>query len=425
MCQSTAEKEYISVTVHNPTIHNTYEEGRYTTFDVELQTNSLSFTAKHSVVKRRYSDFQWLRKVLARTTGGSPPSLPFGRLFGTFAEDFLFERQSILTSFMQKLVQDTLFISSSALHLFLQTELSRKDMDSVIKEAKRRGSMNAVSRAISLYGHSYNHIGTCHSVASLAEGGTSFYDNTTSQSLPNFGGIMSVHEAMSTSGSSISDLSTSIHHECFSKGSKFNPDLPAECSSSIGHSDSAEEGYGDWVVIEDSSQASRSLLNHCSTNVTKSAISSESYTKVSWAIGDLPTSLEKRTRLSLPSDNIPVPMNYQLKKSVVRLLTTQSLDSVTDFFCGNSESKSCRQNVQIRQVASESNITDQYLSSPPVSFLVNCGRQKHKPKLDCKKETIQDAFIGGKFFNSTPKVIKKQSSCVDEITEVSQESTLP
>ena len=33
-------QEFISVTVHNPTIHNTYEDGRFTTFDVELQVSA-------------------------------------------------------------------------------------------------------------------------------------------------------------------------------------------------------------------------------------------------------------------------------------------------------------------------------------------------------------------------------------------------
>uniref|UniRef100_H2XM49 Sorting nexin-3 n=2 Tax=Ciona intestinalis TaxID=7719 RepID=H2XM49_CIOIN len=96
------QKEYIHVQVSNPTIHNTHDEGRFTTYQVTLKTNSLSFGLKYSVVDRRYSDFTWLRRALARTCDVKPPSLPFPGIIGTFRKRYLEERQQILTDFLQK-----------------------------------------------------------------------------------------------------------------------------------------------------------------------------------------------------------------------------------------------------------------------------------------------------------------------------------
>uniref|UniRef100_H2YB12 PX domain-containing protein n=1 Tax=Ciona savignyi TaxID=51511 RepID=H2YB12_CIOSA len=148
-------KEYIHILVSNPTIHNTHENGRYTTYQVSLKTNSPSFSLKYSVVDRRYSDFTWLRRVLARTTDVKPPNLPFGGIIGTFTKRYLDERQTILTEFLRKVVRQTLYLSNSALHLFLQTRLAKKEMDGMLKDARRRGSMNCIRKAVALHGPVY------------------------------------------------------------------------------------------------------------------------------------------------------------------------------------------------------------------------------------------------------------------------------
>ena len=72
------------------------------------------FKLKHSVVRRRYSDFVWLKRELERESKVLVPTLPPQALSrqmpwvseakGMFADDFLEERRRGLEEFIRKCV---------------------------------------------------------------------------------------------------------------------------------------------------------------------------------------------------------------------------------------------------------------------------------------------------------------------------------
>ncbi|XP_057681185.1 sorting nexin-11 isoform X2 [Corythoichthys intestinalis] len=87
-------------------------------------TNSKAFTAKTSCVRRRYSEFAWLKKRLQKNAGLVPvPDLPGKSFFSFSNEDFLERRRQGLQVFLDKVVNMTVCLSDSQLHLFLQTQL--------------------------------------------------------------------------------------------------------------------------------------------------------------------------------------------------------------------------------------------------------------------------------------------------------------
>ncbi|XP_046710470.1 sorting nexin-11 isoform X1 [Silurus meridionalis] len=118
------EDEFITVRVQDPRVMNEGSWNSYVDFKIFLHTNSKAFTAKTSCVRRRYSEFVWLKRKLQKNAGLVPvPNLP-GKSFIHFNNtDFLEKRREGLQSFLDKVVHMTVCLSDSQLHLFLQTQL--------------------------------------------------------------------------------------------------------------------------------------------------------------------------------------------------------------------------------------------------------------------------------------------------------------
>lgn len=71
-------------------------------------------------VRRRYSDFEWLRNVLVKHYPGYfVPPLPPKKAIGNLNEDFLDERQGDLHRFMNRLCQDPVLPNNLAFRMFL------------------------------------------------------------------------------------------------------------------------------------------------------------------------------------------------------------------------------------------------------------------------------------------------------------------
>uniref|UniRef100_A0A3Q3F086 Sorting nexin 11 n=1 Tax=Labrus bergylta TaxID=56723 RepID=A0A3Q3F086_9LABR len=118
------EEEFVAVRVQDPRIQNEGSWNSYVDYKIFLHTNSKAFTAKTSCVRRRYSEFAWLRKKLQKNTGLVPvPDLPGKSFFSFSNEDFLEGRRKGLQVFLDKVVNMTVCLSDSQLHLFLQTQL--------------------------------------------------------------------------------------------------------------------------------------------------------------------------------------------------------------------------------------------------------------------------------------------------------------
>ncbi|KAK2820706.1 hypothetical protein Q5P01_023665 [Channa striata] len=118
------EDEFVAVRVQDPRIQNEGSWNSYVDYKIFLHTNSKAFTAKTSCVRRRYSEFVWLKKKLQKNAGLVPvPNLPGKSFFSFGNEDFLEKRRKGLQAFLDKVVNTTVCLSDSQLHLFLQTQL--------------------------------------------------------------------------------------------------------------------------------------------------------------------------------------------------------------------------------------------------------------------------------------------------------------
>lgn len=121
---SSHQDEFIAVRVQDPRVQNEGSWNSYVDYKIFLHTNSKAFTAKTSCVRRRYSEFVWLKKKLQKNAGLVPvPELPGKSLFYFNNEDFLEKRRKGLQLFLDKVVHMTVCLSDSQLHLFLQTQL--------------------------------------------------------------------------------------------------------------------------------------------------------------------------------------------------------------------------------------------------------------------------------------------------------------
>ncbi|KAK2884482.1 sorting nexin-11 isoform X1 [Channa argus] len=124
MIANQEEDEFVAVRVQDPRIQNEGSWNSYVDYKIFLHTNSKAFTAKTSCVRRRYSEFAWLRKKLQKNAGLVPvPDLPGKSFFSFSNEDFLEKRRKGLQVFLDKVVHTTVCLSDSQLHLFLQTQL--------------------------------------------------------------------------------------------------------------------------------------------------------------------------------------------------------------------------------------------------------------------------------------------------------------
>ncbi|XP_070783543.1 sorting nexin-11 [Enoplosus armatus] len=121
---SNQEEDFVAVRVQDPRIQNEGSWNSHVDYKIFLHTNSKAFTAKTSCVRRRYSEFVWLKKKLQKNSGLVPvPDLPGKSFFSFGNEDFLERRRKGLQAFLDKVLHMTVCLSDSQLHLFLQTQL--------------------------------------------------------------------------------------------------------------------------------------------------------------------------------------------------------------------------------------------------------------------------------------------------------------
>ncbi|NP_001139366.1 sorting nexin-12 isoform 4 [Danio rerio] len=95
---------------------------RFTTYEVRM---------RESVVRRRYSDFEWLKNELERDSKIVVPplpgkalkrQLPFRGDEGIFEESFIEERRAGLEQFINRIAGHPLAQNERCLHMFLQDE---------------------------------------------------------------------------------------------------------------------------------------------------------------------------------------------------------------------------------------------------------------------------------------------------------------
>ncbi|XP_076826830.1 sorting nexin-10B [Brachyhypopomus gauderio] len=125
-------KEVISVWVRDPRIQKEDFWHAYIDYEICIHTDSLAFNKKSSCVRRRYSEFVWLRQKLKENAllqlnlPELPPKNPF---FSLNNARQIAARMDGLRQFLEEIVLSPVLLSDSCLHLFLQSQLSMKKME--------------------------------------------------------------------------------------------------------------------------------------------------------------------------------------------------------------------------------------------------------------------------------------------------------
>merc|ERR1719191_585887 len=131
-----APANFLEIDVINPITHGLAAK-RYTDYECRLKTNLPVFRVKESSVRRRYSDFEWLRTELERDSKIVVPALPgkaFGKVLnpfrqddGIFEEEFIEERRQGLESFVNRVAGHPLAQNEKCVHMFLQEPIIDKN----------------------------------------------------------------------------------------------------------------------------------------------------------------------------------------------------------------------------------------------------------------------------------------------------------
>ncbi|KAM9838286.1 sorting nexin-10A [Aulostomus maculatus] len=148
-----SKTEFISICVQNPRLQK--DDLWYTHVDYEicLHTNSMCFRKKTSCVRRRYSEFVWLRHCLEQNAliieiPKLPPWNPFFSLRNT---EQVTQRMKGLQEFLEIVLQTPLLLSDSRLHLFLQSDLSISKMERCVLGKSSYTVAEAIQRSNSGY----------------------------------------------------------------------------------------------------------------------------------------------------------------------------------------------------------------------------------------------------------------------------------
>lgn len=119
--------------VRNPQTHGT-SRNMYTSYEIVCRTNIPAFKLKHSVVRRRYSDFEYFRDILEReSTRVTIPPLP-GKVFtNRFSDDVIEHRREGLQRFLQIVAGHPLLqTGSKVLASFIQGESILSSLGSIL-----------------------------------------------------------------------------------------------------------------------------------------------------------------------------------------------------------------------------------------------------------------------------------------------------
>ncbi|KAJ0003546.1 hypothetical protein NQD34_008644 [Periophthalmus magnuspinnatus] len=151
MLKNLSRTEFISITVRDPRVYKQDIWHMYLDYEICLETNSMCFRKKWSSVRRRYSEFVWLRQSLQQNAliielPKLPPWLPF---FHLRSPEQVALRMKGLQMFLELVVQSPLLLSDSRLHLFLQSKLSVGRMERCAQGRTRYTVADAIHRSSS------------------------------------------------------------------------------------------------------------------------------------------------------------------------------------------------------------------------------------------------------------------------------------
>ena len=130
-----APANFLEIDVISPETHGIGNK-RYTDYEVKMRTNLPIFRQKEVSVRRRYSDFAWLKNELERDSKIIVPALPSKSIMrmlpfrndeGIFDESFIEDRRKGLEAFINKVAGHPLAQNEKCLHMFLQDAVIDKN----------------------------------------------------------------------------------------------------------------------------------------------------------------------------------------------------------------------------------------------------------------------------------------------------------
>ncbi|XP_038580453.1 sorting nexin-10B-like isoform X1 [Micropterus salmoides] len=148
MLENLAKTEFISICIRDPRLIK--DDLWYTHVDYEicLHTNSMCFRKKTSCVRRRYSDFVWLRNCLEQNALIIElPKLPsWNPFFSPRNAEQVSQRMNVMQKFLETVLHKPLLLSDSRLHLFLQSDLSISKIERCVLGKTRYTVAEAIQR---------------------------------------------------------------------------------------------------------------------------------------------------------------------------------------------------------------------------------------------------------------------------------------
>ncbi|XP_043994709.1 sorting nexin-10A-like [Gambusia affinis] len=151
-----SKTEFVSVCVRDPRLHKVSPGHTHVDYEICLQTNSMCFRRHTSYVRRRYSDFVWLRNCLK---GNAliielPKLPPWNPFFSLKNKEQVSKRMKGLQEFLESVFQNPLLLSDSRLHLFLQSELGIRRIERCVLGKTRYTVAEAIQQSRSSYSSS-------------------------------------------------------------------------------------------------------------------------------------------------------------------------------------------------------------------------------------------------------------------------------
>ena len=128
---------FLEIEVHDPQTQG-IGNVRFTEYQVTTRTNLPVFSKRECSVRRRYSDFEWLRSELQRDVKIVVPPMPGKSLMrqipfrnddGIFEPEFIENRRRGLEQFINKLAGHPLAQNENALKMFLLEEVIDRDFN--------------------------------------------------------------------------------------------------------------------------------------------------------------------------------------------------------------------------------------------------------------------------------------------------------
>ncbi|XP_073319524.1 sorting nexin-10A [Pagrus major] len=176
MLDNLSKNEFISICVRDPRVVKDDLWHTHIDYEICLHTNSMCFRRKTSCVRRRYSEFVWLRHCLEQNAlilelPKLPPWNPFFSLRNT---QQLSQRMKGLQEFLEIVLHAPLLLSDSRLHLFLQSDLRITKIERCALGKTRYTVAEAIQRSGSGYISRLEDKGSCDSDSESCSSSLSF-----------------------------------------------------------------------------------------------------------------------------------------------------------------------------------------------------------------------------------------------------------